>query len=87
MNDKREELPEDLKDKLSNLMYLRITAGIAGNIGGLIFAYNKGYKFWGKVGMFILGGFALGVIATIATMSAKQKIITEAMERGKETGN
>jgi predicted PurR-regulated permease PerM len=36
---------------------------LLGGIGGVIYAHQNNYKFWGKVGFFFLGTIVTGIVA------------------------
>lgn len=47
------------KNNNANIVWGSVT--LLGNIGGVILAHKMGYKFWGKVGFFFLGGIVTGL--------------------------
>ena len=50
-----------LQGKNLNASMTWATVGFLGSIGGVIIAHKMGYKFWGKVGFFFLGGMVTGI--------------------------
>lgn len=60
---KEEKLLEinSLKAKNNTALGTWMAVGLLGSIGGVVVAHKMGYKFWGKVGFFILGGMVVGV--------------------------
>ena len=50
-----------LEGKNLNASMIWGTVGLLGSIGGVVVAHRMGYKFWGKVGFFFLGGMITGV--------------------------
>lgn len=50
-----------LQSKNINAGYTWGTVGLLGSIGGVFVAHKMGYKFWGKVGFFFLGGMVAGL--------------------------
>ncbi len=61
------------QQKLDNINYIRYGAALTGNLLGLGLAYRQGVGFWGYIGRMIIGGIALGGIATLATLPAAKK--------------
>jgi hypothetical protein len=51
----------ELQGKNNNANYTWGTVSLLGSIGGVILAHKMGYKFWGKVGFFFLGGMVTGL--------------------------
>lgn len=51
----------ELQGKNNNANTVWGTVSLLGSIGGVVLAHKMGYKFWGKVGFFFLGGMITGV--------------------------
>jgi hypothetical protein len=51
----------ELQGKNNNANAVWGTVSLLGSIGGVVLAHKMGYKFWGKVGFFFLGGMITGV--------------------------
>lgn len=51
----------ELQGKNNNANYTWGTVSLLGSIGGVVLAHKMGYKFWGKVGFFFLGGMVTGL--------------------------
>jgi len=51
----------ELQGKNNNANVVWGSVILLGNIGGVILAHKMGYKFWGKVGFFFLGGVVTGL--------------------------
>lgn len=60
---KEEKLLEinSLKAKNDTALGTWMAVGLLASIGGVVVAHKMGYKFWGKVGFFFLGGIIVGV--------------------------
>jgi len=50
-----------LESKNINASYTWGTVGFLGSVAGVVVAHKMGYKFWGKVGFFFLGGIVAGL--------------------------
>jgi hypothetical protein len=55
----------DLKKKNRNVNLIQGGLAVGGSILGLVYAFKKNKKFWGKVGYWILGGIVVGVPTSI----------------------
>lgn len=51
----------ELQGKNSNANAVWGSVSLLGSIGGVVLAHKMGYKFWGKVGFFFLGGMVTGL--------------------------
>jgi hypothetical protein len=78
MNKTYNDLTAQQKRRFNNIMMIRSTGGVAGNIAGAYFAYKKNLGFWGYVGHILLGGLVIGGLTYIATMPAAGKLLNEA---------
>lgn len=57
--------PTEIKAEALRVNLIRGSIGLAGSIGFCAYAFHKGFGFWGKVGMFFLGGIVVGIPANI----------------------
>ncbi len=64
----------DIQKEKTKIAAIRYSAGLAGNIAGIIYANKTGGGFWRYVGFALLGGFIVGGIAAIATMPAAVRV-------------
>lgn len=51
----------ELQGKNNNANIVWGSVSLLGSIGGVVLAHKMGYKFWGKVGFFFLGGMVTGL--------------------------
>ena len=51
----------ELQGKNNNANRVWGSVSLLGSIGGVVLAHKMGYKFWGKVGFFFLGGMVTGL--------------------------
>lgn len=58
--EKQAEIVE-LQGKNNNANIVWGSVSLLGSIGGVVVAHKMGYKFWGKVGFFFLGGMVTGL--------------------------
>src|SRR5258705_8235053 len=71
------ELTDNQNERIANINYVAGSVGLIGAIVGVIYSHKTGGGFWRGVGYWILGGVALGTVASLAALPFKNSILKE----------